>query len=194
MKVVLLGSTKVGKTSLINRLTGGVFLEEPTATVGASFQTYVVTDSGRCVAMQIWDTAGQERYRALTPMYYRSANAAILCFDITNSESFDAINSWIDELKEKGPSEMVIALVGTKLDLYEDRKVSTQDAKALAERSDISFYAECSAKTGQGVSEIFLKITELAYPNIDGASRTYETTFEPALPKEDGKENKSGCC
>ena len=154
MKVVLLGSTKVGKTSLINRLTGGVFLEEPTATVGASFQTYVVTDSGRCVAMQIWDTAGQEVFKAITRSYYRDSHCAIVVYDITDTGSFEKVDEWVRDVRNFASPNCVLVLVGNKCDLESRREVSFNQGQDFADRQGLIFF-ETSAMTGENVDALF---------------------------------------
>lgn len=185
MKVVLLGNTQVGKTSMLNRLTSGVF-KDTAPTIGAAFQTYAVSTNSKCIAMQIWDTAGQEKYHALAPMYYRSANVAVLCFDLTSYESFSALENWVDELADKGPSNLITVLVGTKSDLVENRAVTSDEAHALASSTSMAFYIECSAKTGEGISEIFTKIAQL---NDTADEISYRR--DPTL-KDDSEQSK--CC
>ncbi|OHT10740.1 small GTP-binding protein [Tritrichomonas foetus] len=188
MKVVLLGSTQVGKTSMLNRLTSGLFKEDSAATIGAAFQTHVISTNQRCLTMQIWDTAGQERYRALTPMYYRSANVAILCFDLTNVESFKALDIWIQELEEKGPTNMTLVLAGTKLDKVDDRRVSKEEAESYAAKNGLAFYMECSAKSGEGVVELFKKVAEIGEPQAE------ERPINRGNNNLTNKEEKSGGC
>ncbi|EED14294.1 ras-like GTP-binding protein, putative [Talaromyces stipitatus ATCC 10500] len=127
-KIVVLGSQGVGKTSLVNRYVKNAF--EPakiTSTVGASFVTKRVLDttSDTIVRLQIWDTAGQERFRSISRLYYRGANACLLCYDITDENSFREMTGWLQELKENlghsndtpGDSPLVIHVVGTKSDI-----------------------------------------------------------------------------
>ncbi|KAK8882405.1 Ras- protein Rab-12 [Tritrichomonas musculus] len=188
MKVVLLGNTRVGKTSMLARLTNGVFKEDTSATIGAAFQTHVISSDSGCITMQIWDTAGQEKYRALAPMYYRSANVAVLCFDLTNRESFQSLELWVEELVEKGPSNLITVLVGTKLDLVESRVISSEEAESFASRNSMAFYGECSAKTGIGVNNIFTKIAEINESNLDDIS------VKKIKPEQPQSNEKSKCC
>lgn len=123
-KLVVLGSQNVGKTSLVHRYIKNQFIppEKVRSTVGASFYTTRVHDpeSGANIRLQVWDTAGQERFRAISRLYYRGANAAILCYDVTNKESFENMGVWIAELKEYcGPTvgDMIVHVVGTKSDV-----------------------------------------------------------------------------
>jgi Ras-related protein Rab-5C len=123
------------------------------STIGASFFTKTVPE--KHVKFEIWDTAGQERYHSLAPMYYRGAAVAIVVFDITHPASFDRAKKWVTELRANvSNSGIVIALVGNKIDLEEDRQVNQEDAKSYAEESGL-LYFEASAKTNVNVTEIF---------------------------------------
>ena len=173
MKVVLVGDTQVGKTCILGRLTTGSFRSSSPATVGAAFQNHVMTTSKGAVTMQIWDTAGQEKYRALAPMYYRSAHVAILFFDLTNRESFNSLDQWANELEEKTTGELRLFLVGNKVDLESDRKVTKEEAEEFGFQHGAIEYFETSAKTGQGVIELFTKVAEMS-ENFD--NQTTETS------------------
>lgn len=122
-KLVVLGSQGVGKTSLVHRYVKNSFIEpsKSQSTVGASFLTTRVNDpeSGATLRLQIWDTAGQERFRSISRLYYRGANAAILCYDVTSKKSFDDMGVWLKELKDNvGEDEdMILHIVGTKSDV-----------------------------------------------------------------------------
>jgi small GTP-binding protein len=187
MKVVLVGDTRVGKTCILTRLTTGAF-RDSAATVGAAFQTHTVTTQFGVRTLQIWDTAGQEKYRSLAPMYYRSAHVAILCFDLTNRESFQALGTWADELAEKGTGELLTIIVGCKVDLVESRAVLQQEAQDFAFEKGASHYLECSAKTGAGIVDLFTKAAELlGAGSTIGATETAQIAQAPAV--SDG-----GCC
>ncbi|PHH83495.1 hypothetical protein CDD83_2978 [Cordyceps sp. RAO-2017] len=119
-KIVVLGAQGVGKTSLVMRYCKGAFNpSQITSTVGASFMTkrVVDTDSDTVVRLQIWDTAGQERFRSISRLYYRGANACILCYSITDASSFEDMGVWLTELRRNLPSDVVLHVVGTKADI-----------------------------------------------------------------------------
>ena len=99
IKIVLLGETGVGKTSIVNVVHGGEFIPEQTSTIGACFQIHKIKIGDQLVNLHLWDTAGRERFRALTPMYYRDAQCALLVYAINNSESFETIRQWYGGLK-----------------------------------------------------------------------------------------------
>ncbi|ETS83792.1 hypothetical protein PFICI_05668 [Pestalotiopsis fici W106-1] len=119
-KIVVLGSQGVGKTSLLMRYCKGAFNpSQTTSTVGASFMTKRVVDSDTdtVVRLQIWDTAGQERFRSISRLYYRGANACILCYSITDAQSFAEMGVWLTELRRNLPSDIILHVVGTKADI-----------------------------------------------------------------------------
>ena len=159
-KVVIIGDTQVGKTSILSYLKDGHANLNSPSTIGASFQTHFVQTDTETVSFQIWDTAGQERFRALTPLYYRSALWAILVFDITNLHSFQDLYEWIQDLKEKMETGMNLVLVGNKVDLADKRVVSYSDALNLSTQFSAKFYIETSAATGAGVYQLFQRLAE----------------------------------
>ncbi|KAK4103740.1 ras-domain-containing protein [Parathielavia hyrcaniae] len=119
-KIVVLGAQGVGKTSLVMRYCKGAFVpSQTTSTVGASFLTkrVVDTDTDTTVRLQIWDTAGQERFRSISRLYYRGANACILCYSITDAASFAEMGIWLTELRRNLPPDIVLHVVGTKADI-----------------------------------------------------------------------------
>jgi small GTP-binding protein len=154
VKVIFLGDTQVGKTALALRATLHTFEENTVTTIGADHLQLTVESNGAQVWFTIWDTAGQEAYRGLVSMYFRSAQCAILVFDLTNRESFDSVDRWIADLRNSAP-DCEVALVGNKVDREGDRQVQFQEGLAKAESLKCSFYSETSAATGQGVSDIF---------------------------------------
>ena len=138
---------------------------------------------------QIWDTAGQERYHSLAPMYYRDARAAVVCYDITNLDSFSTAQKWVRELKTRGSADVLIALTGNKTDLEVQRAVSTDEASAWAE-SNGCFHFEASAKSGDGVQGLFKSIAE-KLPTKDQAES--DRAF-PVIPPPSKASESSSCC
>eukprot|EP00163_Fabomonas_tropica_P033403 TRINITY_DN875_c0_g1_i1.p1 TRINITY_DN875_c0_g1~~TRINITY_DN875_c0_g1_i1.p1 ORF type:complete len:214 (-),score=60.73 TRINITY_DN875_c0_g1_i1:416-1057(-) len=156
-KLVLLGDSAVGKSSLVLRFVRGQFFEYQESTIGAAFLTQTVSLNDTTVKFEIWDTAGQERYHSLAPMYYRGAAAAVVAYDITNRDSFNRAKAWVKELQRQGNPNIVIALAGNKADLDAKRKVDADEATAYAEENGI-FFMETSAKTATNVNELFVAI------------------------------------
>jgi len=185
-KLVLLGESAVGKSSLVLQFVKGQFDDYRESTIGAAFltQTLPVKD-GNHIKFELWDTAGQERYKSLAPMYYRSSHAAVVVYDITSSASFslslsllslllltdapvivqpslEKARSWIAELHRQADPSILIYLAGNKLDLAEQgqRQVTEEEAKKFADEEGL-LWSEVSAKSGKGVKEIFQTIGTL---------------------------------
>ncbi|KAJ1755401.1 Vacuolar protein sorting-associated protein 21 [Coemansia sp. RSA 1807] len=169
VKVVLLGEAAVGKSSLVLRFVNDDFVENKEPTIGAAFMTQKVRLEDSVLKLDIWDTAGQERFHSLAPMYYRNADAAVVVYDVTRASSLDKAKSWIKELQRHASPNIVIALVGNKLDLVDSeeeadetelgRQVQTETARAYAQEMNLLFI-ETSAKTGTGVVETFTEIAK----------------------------------
>ncbi|EIW72575.1 hypothetical protein TREMEDRAFT_66953 [Tremella mesenterica DSM 1558] len=120
VKLVLLGEAAVGKSSLVLRFVQNDFNENTSPTIGAAFLTQRCRLENRIVKFEIWDTAGQERFHSLAPMYYRNAAAAVVVYDITKSASLEKAKAWVKELQRQANPNIIIALVGNKLDLVSD--------------------------------------------------------------------------
>lgn len=186
-KVVLLGESAVGKSSLVIRFVKREFHEFQESTIGAAFLTQSMQIDDTTVKFEIWDTAGQERYHSLAPMYYRGAQAALIVFDITSKDSFLKAQNWVRELSKQANTNIVIALVGNKVDLASKRAVEFNEAKMYAEQNNLIFM-ETSAKTAVNVVEIFTAIaTRLPKNDKQSASDTIKAEKET-------QEKKSGCC
>jgi small GTP-binding protein len=169
-KIVLLGAASVGKTCVIARGVSQEFDADMPNTVGASFTGKQVVIDGGVVNLQIWDTAGQERFRTIAPMYYRGAVAALLVFSITDEQSFVAVQSWADELRSQVGGQLpIIFLVGNKLDLADERRISVGDGEELARKLDARYH-EVSAKDGRGVPDLFSRVAEEAFARVGSSA------------------------
>lgn len=168
-KVVLLGSSSAGKSSLCYRFIDRRFDPSGDPTIGASFMTKkVVLTTGGIMKLDIWDTAGQERYRSLTPMYYRGASAVIIVYDITDEHSYGEAKRWREELDDRVDAGVLAVLVGNKADMILRRVVPTAEASAYAEEHGMDFI-ETSAKTGDNVHQMFEDIANKLPRNAPGA-------------------------
>jgi Ras-related protein Rab-5C len=186
-KVVCVGDAGVGKTCLIHTAVRHTFIEDSQPTVGSGFEKLTVPgDADGPITFEIWDTAGQERYRALTPRFFNRAVAAIFVFDITNSQSLPALRFYHESMSQVCPEPIVIVLVGNKVDLEDKREVPLEDVLQIKDALGVSFYCETSAKTGQGVMEIFSSLARA--PRIKESEN--QANVVPVLPCEPTVENK----
>ena len=157
VKVVLLGEAGVGKTCIINQFTEHKFNEKILSSLSAQFvsKTIEYIDFGKAIKFDIWDTVGQERFRSMAKIFYKDAKVIVLVYDITSAKSFKALeNFWYDEIKNNCDVIPVIAIVGNKVDLYDEQKVDQNDAKDFAKKLGAIFQLT-SAKTSDGISTLF---------------------------------------
>ena len=162
--MVVLGDRGVGKTCLVLRFIEGFYSSVQQSTVGAFFLTKKVTlEDGQKMTMQLWDTAGQERYRAMAPMYYRNANAAVVCFDVGDEASFAKMKDWIDELKKNVPDDsLVLAIASNKADKVDEERVRVCMCVCVC------MYACVCVST----SNLRTNSTSLPLPPLGGLART----------------------
>ncbi|NXU61986.1 RB18B protein, partial [Horornis vulcanius] len=154
LKLLLVGDSAVGKSSLLRRFTDGAFEPRLKPTVGVDFKVKKMVVEGRAVQLAIWDTAGQERFRTLTPSYYRGAQGVVLVYDVTRKDTFTGLGKWLDELEMyTSSSSTVKMLVGNKTD-KPDREVERKEGLQLARKHSLLFI-ETSAKTQDGVQHAF---------------------------------------
>ncbi|KAI4374479.1 hypothetical protein MLD38_012468 [Melastoma candidum] len=182
-KAVLTGDSAVGKSNLLSRFARDEFHLDSKPTIGVEFAYRNVRVGDKLIKAQIWDTAGQERFRAITSSYYRGALGALLVYDITRRATFDSIKKWLHELREFGNPDIVIVLVGNKLDLGSSREVDLEDGKSFAEREGLCFM-ETSALENLNVEDAFLqmitKIHEITSQKILEA-KSNETSVAAAV-------------
>jgi len=166
LKVIILGDSGVGKTSLMNQYVNKKFSNQYKATIGADFLTKEVTVDDRLVTMQIWDTAGQERFQSLGVAFYRGADCCVLVFDVNVAKTFDNLNSWRDEfLIQAGPRDpdnFPFVVLGNKIDRENERVVSQRRALAWCQEKGGIPYFETSAKEAINVEQAFQNVARNA--------------------------------
>ena len=160
-KVVLVGESGVGKTSIITQFIDQTFQEDQQSTTGGTFSTKsVICDGGKILKFEIWDTAGQERYRALTKMFYKDANAAIMVYDITRKDSFEELKTyWSQQIKECSPEGIILAISANKSDLIEQENVDEEEARNFGKELG-AIFVNTSAKNTQGINNLFEEIAK----------------------------------
>ena len=163
-KIVLIGESGVGKTSIISQFVDQIFENDLQTSTGGSFSSKTLTfNNGKTIKLEIWDTAGQERYRALTKIFYKNALAAVLVYDITRKQSFEELkNYWIKQIKESAPENIILAIAANKSDLLDREQVNEDEARNFAKENNALFY-ETSAKNSIGVNELFIGIGKKFY-------------------------------
>mmetsp|Transcript_67361 Transcript_67361/g.60512 ORF Transcript_67361/g.60512 Transcript_67361/m.60512 type:complete len:211 (-) Transcript_67361:319-951(-) len=199
LKVIILGDSGVGKTSLMNKFVNDKFSKQYKATIGADFLTKEILIDDKLVTMQIWDTAGQERFQSLGVAFYRGADSCILVYDITDQKSFDSLDLWMDEFiaqaAPRNPKEFPFVVLGNKSDLAKTKR-QVADAKARSwckNKNDIPFF-ETSAKDNTNVEQAFQTVARNALKQESSQPPMY---VPPALDLDEKKEKKKsggGCC
>ena len=190
VKLVLLGESTVGKTSIVNVAHRGEFIPDQTSTIGACFQIKKMKVGDATVKLHLWDTAGQERFRSLAPMYYRDAQYALLIYAIDNRDSFSSIETWYSGLVEDCSVLPHIVLIGNKTDLVDSRTVTTEEGRDLANKLKAKFY-EVSAKTDHdGIVNMFQDIANEAYKEMENDQNANNAPAQPIVAKQEKKK----CC
>ena len=161
IKIVLVGESGVGKTSIIKRFVENNFEYNMQPSFGGSFfAKNLVFDDGEKLTLNIWDTAGQEHYRSLTQMFYKDAKVAILVYDITQYNKYDELTKyWYNKVKENSASDIILVLAANKSDLAEQEEVNEENAKKFAEDNNIDFFS-VSAKKNYGIKDLFTQIVK----------------------------------
>ncbi len=190
-KVLLLGDSSVGKTCFLLRYCDRTFQEAHLSTIGLDYRLKTMTlKNNKNIKLQIWDTAGQDRFRALTKNYYKGANGIILIYDISTTQTFENVKVWINQIKEEANANVIIYLVGNKIDLPKDKRtVSEEEGQKLADEYKFLF-KEASAKEGTNVNEIFQELVE----KIDAETKPEVPNTEKKNQLYQAKDKKRNCC
>lgn len=203
-KVVILGDSGVGKTSLVKYEIQNSFINnnnDSTIIFEHSFKNYSIM--GKNVRLQIWDTCGKEMYRSSVQNFYRSALCIFVVFSLDSLDSFNRVNQWIDEIKENNSEEYILVLVGNKSDLTRPRKIEKEVIENYCKRNEIENYFEASAKSGENVHEIFKNVVKqlfikFALPiindNMEIKNRERELPFNKKFFNENTLGCYKGCC
>ncbi|XP_030646347.1 ras and EF-hand domain-containing protein homolog [Chanos chanos] len=152
-KLVFLGSSGVGKSSFIHQYCRGHFPNNLSTTVGMDYQVRSVVVGNTPIALQLWDTAGQERFHSIAKQYYRKADGILAMYDVTDSASFKAVRSCLDQAQDVTAEGVCLMLLGNKTEVAEEeRRVTITEGQKLAQEYQAEFY-ECSAKSGRNVDK-----------------------------------------
>lgn len=172
MKLIVVGDSGTGKSSLLHRFVEDTFSEDQTQTIGVEFGAKVVQLLGKKIKLQIWDTAGQERYKSVTRSYYRGAVGCLIVYDITNRSSYEHISAWLNDVRQLAGKDVVVMLIGNKSDMANsDKRVVTHNEASLYAQENGLMHFETSAATGELVSDAFLKVAKTALSRTTAANQ-----------------------
>ena len=198
-KLLLIGNSSVGKSSLLFRFVENVWDDSFVPTIGVDFKLKTLEVNGKKVKLQIWDTAGQERFKNITASYYRGGNGVLVVYDITERESFDNLTSWLIEIEKNANKNVYKLLIGNKCDLEDKRKVTYQEGKDFAESNGMKFI-ETSAKDNTKVQEAFelltseiMKSAVIKDKGMEKKDNTKQIRLSQNTEDISGKK-KGGCC
>lgn len=186
-KVVLVGATMVGKTSIVTRVTSGEFDQEIKSTIGACYASKSFVINERTIKLQIWDTAGQERFRTLVPMYYRGAKVAIIVFSVDDLKSLDDVEFYADGIIDVAPPPPIIVVVANKIDLADRRCVTREQGETVAKKYNAEYF-EISAQTGVNLDKMIQRVAEIAITQVN--DEVESTVVINTTPQK----KKKNCC
>ena len=159
IKIITLGNSEVGKSSIINQFVFKNFDKDLINTIGMDSKNYEIKIDDKTIKLKIWDTAGQERFRSIQKHYYNKVDGILFIYDITNQTSFDIIEQWYNEVKNYNDN-IIGVLVGNKTDLEDNRAITIDQGKELAKKLNLSFY-ECNSVDGENVYEAFETLVKM---------------------------------
>ena len=201
VKILIVGDSNVGKTSLLLQYTDNFYPLQHSATVGIEFKVKNITYKNYNVKLQIWDTAGQERFHSITNNFFHNADGILFVYDITNQKSFEGIKNWIQEAEEEVGDDFQKILIGNKSDLEEERTVPLKKLEEFCLEKKINFL-ETSAKNNVNLKEAFNKIVELIFEDKSdediirefGVKKSSLSITSKKLNKGKSSKNKSERC
>jgi len=199
-KVLLIGDSGVGKSSILLRWVDDEFEEDHPATIGVDFKTKMMSLDSKRINLTIWDTAGQEKFRSLTSSYYRGTHGIILVYDVTKRPSFAALEHWLNEIQIYATNpDVILLLVGNKIDKQAEREVTREEGQRFA-RSKAMLFMECSAKTKLGIQQAFEELVQkiLETPSLwqDAQTNRSRSGGVPSLSASNNNnndQNQSAC-
>jgi small GTP-binding protein len=205
-KYIVIGDGAVGKSNLLLRYAHGQFNPEYQVTIGVEFGIKDVDIGGKTFRIQIWDTAGQEMFRSITRGYYKNSVCACVVYDITNEISFENIKSWIEDCKKHSSKTILLVLIGNKIDLQNERKISYEEGEIFAKKNGMLFF-ETSAKNAINISNIFENSCKEISKKMDNGfydlnrdtcgikeGANYKESIVLDSNESESQENKRKCC
>ena len=195
-KVLLLGNSNVGKSSLFLRFVDDIWNDTFVPTIGVDFKIKTFDIDEKKIKMQIWDTAGQERFKNIIASYYRGAHGILLIYDVTDKDSFKNLSNWLIEIEKNASKNVLKVLIGNKSDLEDKRVITINQGKEFADTYGLKFI-ETSAKKNVNVNEAFETIGRELMQAADDKKITRQKQnkkISVAKVQDLNTEKKGGCC
>ena len=197
-KILLVGNSNVGKSSLFLRFVDEIWKENFVPTIGVDFKIKSIKIDNKTIKLQIWDTAGQERFKSILSSYYKGANGILLLYDITNLNSFKSLSNWLIDIEKNSSKNVKKILIGNKCDLNELRKIPINKGKEFADTYNMKFI-ETSAKNNVNINECFNILGKELINNLDSKSNKKDKIFhlnddENIIDKDDRVYKSGKCC
>ena len=200
VKLIVVGETNVGKTSLIKQYIDHTFVEEKTATIGYDTIQKQIDINGKSLRLNIWDTCGQEQYRTINQMFVKNSKMALLVYDVTDRETFEELKKyWYQYIKNSLEEEVIFGIAGNKCDLYEEEQVKMEEGKEYAQLIGAVF-KETTAKNDEAITEL-IELMAKKYIDCNSISNEVNERYNKVpnsgsvkLIKNDVKQKKNRCC
>ena len=198
IKLILLGDSGVGKSSIIKRYMEDSFEDNITSTLGSSFLEKTVNVKGKKVKIEVWDTAGQEEFRSVTKIFVKNSKIIILVYNVTDKNSFDGLNYWYDFIQKELGQNVILGLAGNKTDLiFEDgfdEEITSEEGKEFAKKINANFALVSAKESGKEINSLFTQCIE-SY--LDSRKNNEDTNYNIKLTHDNGSfinNPKSECC
>ena len=201
-KIILIGNSGVGKSSILQRYMKRTFDSNYKVTIGVDFLMKSLIINEQIVKLQVWDTAGQEKYKSMVSSYYRGAHVALIVFDLTSHASFEALPTWVENFYKNGPEQKNTILIGNKKDLVEERQVSQEEVELFSQTNNM-IYFETSAKDGDNIDYVFSYTAEKLLEFYKGNKEELKRQLTPNTQKQinnfqairiEETHDKKNCC
>ena len=190
-KLIVIGEASVGKSCIMMRAVKDEYKGNYDVTVGVESNTFMVKINETIVQLQIWDTAGTEKFRSMIRVFFAGSHGTFLVYDITRKDTFEAIDFWLSMLRDNTVPDIKIILVGNKKDKEAERQVPYEIGENYMKKNGLFAFVETSAKTGEGVSDMFVKIAKTMHS--ENPSGTISSS-RASLKLKQAKSSKGGCC